>query len=152
MNRALLLLMVASLVPGCGGSTDDGPPHVELGRDECVHCGMILTDERSVAAILVSRDAQLTPLLFDDIGDLIDYERANPKLQVVRRYVHDFETRQWIDASQAVFLRSTQLHTPMGSGIAGFNDLDRAKSQQRKEQGELHTSFSALSSSRTDGE
>jgi copper chaperone NosL len=145
MTRASsICAVVVLLLIGCGGASDDGPPQVKLGQDECVHCGMILTDERSMAAAIVRKGDEQTALLFDDIGDMIAYEREHAGITVTRRYVHDFETREWLDASTAVFLRSPDLHTPMGSGIVAYGDVNRAKASQNQRGAELHTDLATL--------
>jgi copper chaperone NosL len=105
---------------------------------------MILSDERCAAAMIVKSGDEHTALLFDDIGDMIDYEREHAGITVVRRYVHDFETRQWLDTSAATFLRSAQLSTPMGSGIIAFADSNRAKARQTEFAAELHPEFASL--------
>lgn len=119
----MLLLVVAS---GCREADRSGPPAMKPGQDECVHCGMIINDVRYAAGI-VQPDGKA--LLFDDIGDMIDYLRDNPALPVARRYVHDQVTKQWLPAEQAHYVHHPELHTPMGSGIAAFTS-DEAAGQQ----------------------
>jgi copper chaperone NosL len=121
------LLLGAMLAWGCGQPETDGPPNVRYGQDECIHCGMILSEERHTAAIvhLVDGDRRES-LLFDDIGDLIDYEIEHPELRIHRRYVHDLDTKQWLDASAAAIVHAPGLHTPMGSGLAAFASRESA--------------------------
>ena len=127
MRLPLLIGLAAVLVLGCWRSETQGPPPVRYGQDECIHCGMIITDERHAAALRAVVDGQTRDLLFDDIGDMIDYERDNPSVKSVVRYVHDFQTRQWIDVAQAKFVRDEKVHTPMGSGILAFADETKAR-------------------------
>jgi copper chaperone NosL len=127
----------AALLPGCSGAPNDGPPKVRYGQDECVLCGMILTDQRHVAALRVTQEGEQRDLLFDDIGDMLEYERDNATLDVRQRFVHDFETRQWIDAADATFLRSEKIHTPMGSGIVAFAEAARGLARATQEGAKL---------------
>jgi nitrous oxide reductase accessory protein NosL len=81
---------------------------------------MLLSDERFACATVATVDGERRELLFDDIGDQIEYEKASPAIVVQSRWVHDMKTRQWLKASEALFARAPGLHTPMGSGIAAF--------------------------------
>jgi copper chaperone NosL len=121
MKRHFLTICATLFIAGCGEQLADGPPAVRYGQDECAHCGMIVTDERHAAAITtVAGDGTSDYLAFDDIGDLIDYEREHPELKVHRRYVHDLKSKSWVEASAATIVHSPELHTPMGSGLAAF--------------------------------
>jgi copper chaperone NosL len=119
-SLALTSLFIATLLLGCSGRAEDGPPHVRWGQDECAHCGMIVTDERFAAALRVVTEGEQRDLAFDDIGDMIAYEREHNTLDIRKRFVKDFETKQWTDASSAAFVQNDQTHTPMGSGIIAF--------------------------------
>lgn len=141
MNRLpvvpTLVIVLAALLGACSQKPADGPPVVRYGQDECIHCGMILTDERHVAALRLSEGSETRDVLFDDIGDMLEYEREQAGLNIVRRYVHDFETRQWVDAGSAHFIVSKTIHTPMGSGIVAFSDQARAQAKQKTDGGPL---------------
>ena len=108
---------VVVLATACGRQVADAPPEPRAGRDECAHCGMMISDTRCSAALMVERGAGRESLLFDDIGCLLDYrkDRAGAELEFVRGY----REGRWIRASQARYLcvESDRLRTPMGSGI-----------------------------------
>jgi len=152
MRRVLAWLALA-VATGCSPQPADGPPRVRYGSDECVHCGMILTEERYAAAMRVTdADGAVRDLLFDDIGDMIAYERAHPELRVTRRYVHDYQSLQWLDASQAQYLVSQQFHTPMGSGIVAFGEQSAARAvAAEKGAGDQVLSFAALTAALASG-
>jgi copper chaperone NosL len=125
---------------GCSREDPDAPPQVHYGRDECQYCGMIIGDERCAAAIRATLDGSMRDYVFDDIGDMFVFERKNAAaLSISRRFVHDYETKQWIDAVTAFFIRSEDLHTPMGSGIIAVGDPARAEALQAKCNGKLFT-------------
>ena len=130
MNHSLHLLLaglLAAFVVGCDRAPADAPPQIKYGHDECAHCGMILTDERCAAAIIVQDANGRTSLLFDDIGDMLDYESAHPDLAITHRFVHDFAVRTWLDATAASYVVSETIHTPMGSGIIAFANASQAQ-------------------------
>jgi nitrous oxide reductase accessory protein NosL len=109
--------VLALALAGCEVELPPGPPAVQLGHDLCVHCGMIISDQRFAAATVVLRDGKRTALLFDDIGDLIDYHRETPTEVAVERYVTDYNTKAWVAFDQASFVVAADAHTPMGSGL-----------------------------------
>jgi copper chaperone NosL len=125
----IAIFLIIALASGCSRKPNDGPPQVRYGQDECALCGMIVSDERHAAALRAVVDGQTRDLLFDDVGDMIEYEQENPAARAIRRYVHDFETRQWVDAAHAKFVQDEKVHTPMGSGILAFADETRARTR-----------------------
>jgi copper chaperone NosL len=136
----IFVVSLTAMMSGCSKPPIDAPPEVHYGRDECAHCGMIVGDERFASALRVVLEGSTHDLAFDDIGDMFDYEREKgASLQVSRRYVHDYETKQWIDPSSALFIRSEELHTPMGSGIIAVSDKARAEALREKLNGKLLT-------------
>ena len=126
------IIMIVALAAGCSREAGDGPPQVRYGQDECALCGMIVSDERHAAALRAVVDGETRDLLFDDVGDMVEYEQENSSVKAVRRYVHDFETRRWVDAEQAKFVQDDKVHTPMGSGILAFADEMRARARGRQ--------------------
>ncbi len=125
--RASAIALVAA-VGGCGDTQSSGPPPIRLGRDECAECGMIISEDRYSASLVVDDRGLRKPLLFDDIGDLLDYERTHPELRTLARYVHDQTSRAWIDAASASYVHADSIHTPMGSGLAAC--VTRAEAEQ----------------------
>ena len=137
MKHAGILSLVALLVlGGCAKRVVEGPPAVKYGQDECALCGMILNEDRFASALLIEEDGARSYLLFDDIGDQIQYE-AKHHPSVVSRFAHDFNSRQWIIAEDAVFVVSETLHTPMGSGIVAFREISDATSKATEANGRL---------------
>ena len=114
----------------CEHETLSGPPRLRLGFDECGECGMIVTEERSAAAALIDENGRRSYIEYDDIGCMLDDERdATEGRTIVERYVHDWESHEWIAADQAAFLMADphRVVTPMGSGIVAYADRDRAE-------------------------
>lgn len=136
--KTLAALAIMCLLAGCSETAIDGPPDIRFGQDECVHCGMIISDDRCAAAAIVQIDGQRRYALFDDIGDLFEYERSQKDISVLSRYVRDYDSRQWIDAGQAQFVRIPGLATPMGSGLIAYADRgDAEKKIQSSGEGKL---------------
>jgi copper chaperone NosL len=116
---------LAVVLAACGSADTAGPPEINYGRDICVQCGMIISEEKFASAY-TSQDGQ--DLVFDDIGDLILYARANGEdVDPLNGWVHDFETLEWVDLDRAWFVPTLSVSTPMGHSIVTFSDGARAK-------------------------
>ena len=57
---------------------------------------------------------------------MLIYAGKNPTHKVIAWYVHDYETKEWTDATTASYFVSSQVETPMASGIVAFASRDRA--------------------------
>ncbi len=131
---AALLMLVFTGIAGCGEPPTLDAPVVNWGQDVCVDCGMILSDERYAAAVVTIEQGERQVHLFDDVGEMVTSRRkfADPS----KRWVRDAQARQWIDAESAFYVRSTQLHTPMGFGVAAFADAAHAQAKRDEVDGE----------------
>jgi len=122
---AIAAATLAVVLAACGSADTAGPPEINYGRDICVQCGMIISEEKFASAY-TSQDGQ--DLVFDDIGDLILYARANGEdVDPLNGWVHDFETLEWVDLDRAWFVPTLSVSTPMGHSIVTFSDGARAK-------------------------
>jgi len=124
-GRALLsLVLIGFVMLGCQSSAQfDKPPDIRYGEDVCDECRMIINEPRFAAAY-VTRQGEVRR--FDDIGDMVQYHRKHAE-EVAVFWVHDFETEEWLRADQAVFVISSEIHTPMGHGIVAVRDRGRAE-------------------------
>ncbi|MFG0257162.1 MAG: nitrous oxide reductase accessory protein NosL [Phycisphaerales bacterium JB043] len=136
-TRALAIGLVTSLT-ACAPGELSGPPEILLDEHVCDQCNMIISDERFASASLVHDDRRGNEYKrFDDLNCLINFERGNPDVDVLHRWVHDYTTLEWLDARRAVFLRSAALHTPMGSNLAAHTTSDDAMSLKNELGGEI---------------
>ncbi len=125
---------------GCDRAPLQGPPELRLGRDECRECGMIISEDRCSSALLLERAGRREYALFDDLGCMLDVERAGlDGAAVIERHVHDYAGRGWLAAESAVYLLtpSDKLVTPMASGMVAFADRSAAQLAQAAHGGEL---------------
>jgi copper chaperone NosL len=121
--RILIISALIATLVACGDTTDaDEPPEIRYGVDVCTHCGMIISEEQ-YAGGLVSPDSETE--IFDDIGEMIDViqeEGVNER----RVWVNDFESLEWLDGTQASYVVSDAIVTPMGSGVVAFEAREDA--------------------------
>lgn len=118
LARILVLSTLALLaLVACGGqSSMDNPPEILYGQDVCDNCGMIITEAKHAAAYTTTGGETRR---FDDIGDMIAYDRAKAE-DVHAFWVHDYNTEEWVKASEATFVMDPGVMTPMGWGILAF--------------------------------
>lgn len=136
MKRTLLVILtVATLLVGCAtASAEPRPPTIHYGEDVSIGCGMIISDERFAVGALPEDGGN--PLLFDDVGDFLDYAQSHlPHLRAV--FVHDYQTRDWLRAENTWFLLSPEIQTPMNSGIAAFSQKSSAEQMQAERGGQI---------------
>ena len=146
-RSVFLLALVFCMLAGCNRAPSSGPPQVRFGKDECAECKMGVVDDRAACAIRTLGPDEPTVLVFDDIGCMLDYERLNPDVRIVERYVTDFKTRRLIPAESAAYLFGAAVQTPMGSATVAFSDAAGAGEEKKSVGGEL-VSFDELKNRR----
>lgn len=118
----LFIILHLALLAACGGPTitPDTPPEILYGEDVCDQCNMIINDERFAAGLVVELEPSVYEhRIFDDIGDLLMYEKEHGgELTIAAYYVHDYNSKEWIDGENAYYISSQDLFTPMGFGLA----------------------------------
>ena len=125
MRRLILAVSLAGLVllAGCSRQTVNKTPKIRYGKDACAECRMIIGDKRFTAAFM---DANGETVKFDDIGCMKMYLQKNA-VATKNAWVHDYQSDEWIDQRNAVFVHSESLVTPMGYGIVAFSTTQESE-------------------------
>jgi copper chaperone NosL len=124
IDRRTLLLGLAAALTACGEQRSaNDPPKIAYGKDLCARCRMIISDERYAAGLVDPEGDQLT---FDDIGEMIATVQGEG-LQSRRVWVSDYESRAWVDGTQAWYAVSPSVMTPMGTGVTAFETREAAE-------------------------
>jgi copper chaperone NosL len=120
LKNLFWLGVVVAYVTGCNRPTALVPPKIHYGYETCADCGMIINDPHYAAALAwrASPNGSTQTAVFDDIGCLLNWHRHHVNNQVIAAWVKNVRTAAWLDASSARFVKSRQLQTPMGWGIA----------------------------------
>ncbi len=122
----IFVLTAGLLTPGCGDRQDTGPPDLHLGEDVCDFCSMIISDQRFAAACVIrDADDRRHTAAFDDIGCLLAMDTTLQD-SIEHRYVVDYNTGEWATASQATFIISPEIRSPMASGIIASQSSEDA--------------------------
>jgi copper chaperone NosL len=131
-----MITVAAATLAGCERPAEEiTAPRMHFGQDVCAKCSMIISDERFAGAIGLRHDGRVEYLLFDDVGEMLEFSPGSH--EEIRWFATDGSTREWLDAEHAVFLRSDELMTPMGTGVGAYATRDAAMKVQKEHGGEL---------------
>jgi copper chaperone NosL len=126
--RRILAIGLASLLAlaaaACAGGGAPKPPEIAYGRDVCEMCGMLISEARFAAAVLLEDGRALK---FDDAGEMFAYHHEHPDLKARAWFVHDYRTEEWTRGEQAFYVISQAVRSPMGTGVAAFSERPAAE-------------------------
>jgi nitrous oxide reductase accessory protein NosL len=131
-----VIVLLAAGLASCGGTAEaGGPPDIQYGRDVCVQCGMIITEEKFAAAYTLDNGTEKS---FDDVGGLLLHQRSTgDTLNLDNTWVHDYETAEWVDVQNAYFVATLSVSTPMGHSVLAFSDEASAEAFASSVDGEV---------------
>lgn len=115
------------------------PQPLVAGKDECYYCKMRIADTKFGAEIITAKGKLYK---FDDIKCMIDF--MNSELlsdeKIKNLYAVNYINSQvLLNVNEATFLKSSNLRSPMNSGIAAFGSLTESESFTNDFPGEILT-------------
>ncbi len=133
--RCFALLLVLFLMMGCARSN---PVNIVAGEHSCEFCRMDIVDLRFKAEGISSKGKVH---YFDSIECLQKWKKEHPG-EIKNAWVtFYFDPSHWISEDKAFYLRSDQIHSPMGAHLAAFETEQDAKKAFQEYGGEiLHAS------------
>lgn len=121
--RFLIIFLTLLMLSACqSGNNADAPPVIRYGEDTCDECRMIINEARFAAGFI---NSDLETRRFDDIGCLLIYQRKHQE-SIKKTWVQDYQTQAWLPADSAVFIKSSEIATPMGHGIIAVSTEESA--------------------------
>lgn len=115
----------AAVVAACAPTNaEPTPPDIVYGQEVCDTCGMIISDPKFAAALVLEDGGSLK---FDDLGDMFVHHMDHPNLKVRAWFVHDYDSEQWIRGETALYVASAAIKAPMGGGLVAFTDRASAE-------------------------
>ena len=75
--------------------------------------------------------------VFDDIGCLVASLSREARTDGIRFWFHDAEDVQWIDGTEAVFVKSDRLRTPMAGGLVAYRGPAAAERGAKRHEGRV---------------
>ncbi len=104
-------------------------------NQSCIHCKMTVKDVLHKAEATI----QDKTLYFDAIECLINYLKTKKESEFSSIKVADYKTGDLIDASQATYLKSKAIPSPMGAYLSAFKSKKIAKGFADKKGGDLYS-------------
>jgi copper chaperone NosL len=113
-------------------------PSIAYGTDVCDYCGMTISDNRFGAAVVTTKGRAYK---FDSVECMLQSVLAGEKLgevEVKSWYATNYTNRgSLVDASEAAYLVSPNLPSPMGANLAAFATKDEAAKIQQEKGGDI---------------
>ena len=112
------------------------PDRIHYGSDECVHCKMMITDNRFAAQAVTETGKSLK---FDAIECLARYAGEHKsELESAKLWVSNFENPgTWVEAEKAFIVKSEVINSPMGESLLAFETEQQMKDHLNEYPGEL---------------
>lgn len=127
-----LIVAVAAIV--FWPSRQSGPTPLKFGRDTCARCRMQLSHPGFGGEL---RDEKGQLAVYDDVGCLLQGMWALHT--EVEAWVEDHDSGRFVPITKAVFVRGSQVATPMNYGVLAFSDEAGARRFAAAQGGEVVT-------------
>ncbi len=103
----------------------------------CAFCKMEISQKRYAAELV---DADRNVFKFDDMGCMIHFaEQRGWIAQPPARFVHDYDSTEWLEARRASFVLSPEIPSPMASGLLAVKDPAQAERYAARFHGRVRT-------------
>jgi copper chaperone NosL len=131
-NVSTGLTAAAILVMVFGASCSPGPQPIQFGKDACDFCKMTILDQRFGGEVITEKGKVYK---FDDIHCITSFLKSgySNKTKGAGIYLLNYNTpATFVTSGESFLLRSSGLHSPMGSNIAAFaTEAGREQSKQQ---------------------
>lgn len=126
-------LAMILLLAGCS-SGQLRPVEIRWNEEICSYCRMAVSEREFACQWAEQSGARFA---FDDIGCLATWLQQRSPENTGVAFVNDFNSGTWLPANEAIYLRSSELKTPMGSGLAAFRSPAEAERAHQLWDGKL---------------
>lgn len=131
--KSYILLIILILLTSCSKEVAT----IEYGADQCEHCKMTLTDKKYGALLFTNKGKSYK---FDAAECMLDYvkeDRINEN-EIDKYFVINLtEPGVLTDATDATYLISPELSSPMGENISSFKSKTDAEKYCKQYGGEI---------------
>lgn len=133
MKNVIIVFLLAVFFISC----NTGPKSIDYGNDGCHYCKMTIVDKIHGAEIVTNKGKVFK---FDATECMLNYLQDNPDTEVGNFYTNHYENpTNLIPTSEATFLISKALPSPMGANITAFENKIDAEKIQADKNGTLYT-------------
>lgn len=127
-----VIILMSVITINCN-TGEETLPQIRYGEESCDRCRMIISEKRFAAAY---RADDGTLRKFDDLGCAVLY-RVEQNEEVRQFWVYDYGETAWLDKTEAFFVSSRDLLTPMGYGIVAVKTETQAQSLAENNNGQI---------------
>lgn len=135
INNTTLLVLIAALF-----SCSKEPTPINYGKDFCDHCRMKIVDER-FGAEMVTKQGKV--FKFDALECMVNYHQEldqEKQQNVLHLLVANAAAKgSLLEVTKAVYLRSENFPSPMGSNISAYGDATQREPFIKEYDGALLT-------------
>ena len=136
--KTLTTLVVLGLLWSCNIS----PKPIEYGQDACHFCKMTIVDKIHAAEVVTAKGKVYK---FDATECMINFLNEFDTSTIALYLSNNFTNpEELIDATQATFLISKNVPSPMGAFLSAFKNKEDAIKLQAKKDGEIYSWESLL--------
>lgn len=128
----LSLALGILIITACGQS--EIKPVDFYPEDMCASCRMAISEKQFAGEIVTKEGAAVK---FDDLRCMRKYLKDRGTDQVAEYFFIDYDTRDWIKGRNTVFMRSSEISTPMGGNTVAFLTRAKAEAAAAKYQGQV---------------
>lgn len=133
MTRAKFLLLALCGVVSLS-CTSHEPEPIQIGKDTCDHCRMVISDPKFGGEIIYKTGKVLK---FDSLTCVAAHQKDN-KEKIEKIYTHDFNRPgKFVEVNQAFFLQSPKIRGPMGVDILGTDSDVSVRELNKKMPGKI---------------
>jgi len=131
--RYITVLLGVLAIMGCSNS----PKPIDYGNDGCHYCKMTIVDKIHGAELITDKGKVFK---FDATECMLNYVADGNDMEVGSFLTNHYESpTALISATEATFLISDKLPSPMGAYLTAFEDAAQAESIKAEKGGELYT-------------
>jgi len=136
--KIITTLVVLGLLWSCNIS----PKPIEYGQDACHFCKMTIVDKMHAAEVVTAKGKVYK---FDATECMINFLNEFDTSTIALYLSNNFTNpEELIDATQATFLISKNVPSPMGAFLSAFKNKEDAIKLQAKKDGEIYSWESLL--------
>lgn len=141
INR-LVIMMALSVVALTALASDAYPPRPITKSERCPVCGMYPAGYPKWHSQIVFTDGEHSSFdspieMFRFIHNMAKYDSRHSAAQIGQIYVPDYETGEWLNARDAVYVVGSKVSGPMGADLPAFANEERAKGFIKQSGGEV---------------
>jgi len=136
ISKTVLLLSALAWVLFVACSDADKPEPINRNEDVCAQCSMTITDVKYACELFEGAIVRK----FDDLMCMANYIRDKGlSAETSRIWVTDFDSQEWVRGQEAFYVRSSEIRSPMASGLAAFKYREVAQRFAGSTKGEIIT-------------